>query len=69
MSESSKAQPLKKQWSSPTRTEQLDDIISLQEIQKSFKRFNLTDEQLLILRNNLIGTVNSVLNAYLNDFR
>lgn len=45
-----------------------DELISLEDCKKFVEDYSLSDDRVLSLRNNLIGIVNSVLNAYLETF-
>ena len=51
--------------SKPTNPE----VMSLEECKEYLGKYNLSDERILEIRNNLVGIVDHVLNAYLNDFR
>jgi hypothetical protein len=46
-----------------------DGIMSLEECKKLLGEYNLTDQRILDIRNNLIGIVDSVLNTYLEGFK
>ncbi len=46
-----------------------DKIISNEECRKYLGKYNLTDERILAIKDNLIGIVDSILNAYLEDFK
>lgn len=46
-----------------------DEIISLEECKKYLASYNLTDQRILDIRNNMIGIIDSTLNAYLEGFK
>lgn len=45
-----------------------DELISLEECKAFVGEFSLADERVLLLRNSMIGIINSALNAYLENF-
>jgi hypothetical protein len=45
-----------------------EEIISLEACKKHVEKFQLADERVVEIRNNMIGIVNSILNAYLSNF-
>lgn len=45
-----------------------DELISLEECKGFVGGFSLPDERVLLLRNSMIGIINSLLNAYLENF-
>jgi len=45
-----------------------DDIVSLEECREYLGDFELTDERILEIRNNMIGIVDRIINCYLEDF-
>lgn len=46
-----------------------DEIISNEECKKYLGKYNLTDERILKIKDNLIGIVDSILNTYLEEFK
>ena len=46
-----------------------NEIISLRECQDYFKGSNVSESMIKIVRNNLVGVVDSVINTYLEEFR
>jgi hypothetical protein len=46
-----------------------DSIIPLEECKKLLGDYNLSDQRILNIRNNLIGIVDSVLNTYFEGFK
>lgn len=46
-----------------------DEIISNEECKKYLGKYNLTDERILAIKDNLIGIVDSILNSYLEEFK
>lgn len=46
-----------------------NEVLTLEECRKQLGQYNLTDEQLIVLKNSLVGLVDSILNQYINDFR
>ena len=45
-----------------------DELISLEECKKFLGEFNLPDERVLVVRNSVIGLVNTALNVYIENF-
>ncbi len=46
-----------------------NEIISIEECKGYFSGSNLPNEKIKSIRNNLVGVVDSIINAYLEDFR
>ncbi len=44
------------------------ELLSIEECKKQLKKYNLSDEQILQLKNGLIGIVDSIINSYINEF-
>lgn len=45
-----------------------NEIISLEECKKYIGEFQLSDERILEIRNNMVGIIDSILNAYIENF-
>lgn len=45
------------------------DLISGEECRKYLKQYDLSDERILAIRNNLIAIVDSLFNSYLEQFK
>ena len=65
------SQPKKPRRGGPSQVPgmQGDEIISLEECKKYLASYNLTDQRILDIRNNMIGIIDSTLNAYLEGFK
>jgi len=44
------------------------DLVSIDECKKYLDKYDLSDEQILQLKNGLIGIVESIINSYLDEF-
>ncbi len=51
------------------QNKQSDEIVSLEELRKHFKRFDLSDEKILQIKNYLIGISGKSIDTYLKSFR
>lgn len=51
-----------------TKESNSQEIISLEECKQYMAEFQLPDERILEIRNNMIGIVGKVIGAYLKDF-
>jgi len=45
-----------------------DDLISVSECKKLLAEFELADEQILAIRNCVIGISNTIINSYVDEF-
>jgi len=45
------------------------EVVTLEECQQHLARFELDDERILEIRNNLVGIVDRIVSAYLRDYR
>lgn len=45
-----------------------DDLISVGECKKFLAGYDLSDEQILVIRNCVIGITNSIINSYVDEF-
>ena len=64
-----KSSGLKKGNLSCARKPADSEIISLPECRGYFKGANISESMMKIVRNNLVGVVDSVINTYLEEFR
>ena len=64
-----KSSGFKKEDSSPVQKPTDNEIISLQECRDYFKSISVPESMIKIVRNNLVGVVDSVINTYLEEFR
>ena len=46
-----------------------NEIISNEECKKYLGKYNLTDERILAIKDNLIGIIDSILNTYIEEFK
>ncbi len=47
----------------------LDDVsISIEDCRKILQNYDLTDEQLSLIRNSIIGIADSVINSYIDEY-
>ena len=46
-----------------------NEIISTEECKKYLGKYNLTDERILAIKDNLIGIIDSILNTYIEEFK
>lgn len=53
----------------PLSYESDNDIITNEECKKCLGKYDLTDQRILVIKDNLIGIVDSLINSYLEDFR
>ena len=45
------------------------EIVTLEECKQHLGKFNLSDERILEIRNNMVGIVDQILAAYINNYR
>lgn len=46
-----------------------NEIISVKECQSYLKKYNLSDQRVLTIKDSLIGIVNSAIDSYLEEFK
>jgi hypothetical protein len=46
-----------------------NEIISTEECKQYFGKFELSDQRIADIKNNLVGIVDSIINSYLDNFR
>lgn len=44
------------------------ELVSVEECKQCLKKYNLPDDQVLQIKDNLIGIVDSIINSYLDEF-
>jgi hypothetical protein len=47
----------------------INEIVSFDECKKHFEKYELDDQRVIDIKNNLVGIVNTIINSYLEDFR
>lgn len=69
--ESSKAKTVKSKSDtlSLTRKPGVNEAISIEETKQYFVKYQLPDERIADIKNNLIGIVDTVINNYLENFK
>lgn len=53
--------------SQDTQEARVGEVISLDECRQCLGEFQLSDEKILAIRNNLVGIIDSLLNSYIED--
>lgn len=46
-----------------------NEVITIEECKQYFGKFELSDQRITDIKNNLVGIVDSVINSYLDNFR
>ena len=57
------------QMTASLRYENEDEVISCKECKKYLKKYDLSDERILAIKDNMIGVIDSLINSYLEDFK
>ena len=47
----------------------VDEIVSFEECKKYFDKYNLDDQRIVEIKNNLVGIVDKIMNSYMDNFR
>jgi hypothetical protein len=46
-----------------------NEVVSFEECKKYFDKYNLDDQRITEIKNNLVGIVDKIMNSYLDNFR
>lgn len=55
-------------YKNSTEAKEPSKLVSLEECKQQLAKYNLSDEQVIQLKNGLIGIVDSIINLYLDEF-